>query len=222
MKTITIPERFGYPTVGIIANGKEYTLNSGVEITVEDHLAEIIENAIALTPKYRSVSDSGSDNNYLPSYIDGSLTDITAVMLKGATKIGRYMFGHSRITSIVIPDSVVAFEQYAFYNCTSLGSVTLPSGITELPQEAFVNCKSLKAIVLPDKVKSISTSVFANCNVLASVYLPETPPTLANVNAFQNINPACVFYCKTQASLDAYKAATNWSTLTGTYSFVVE
>ena len=52
--------------------------------------------------------------------------------------------------------------------------------------------------------------------------MPETPPTLLNVIAFQNINTACVFYCKTQESLEAYKKAANWSTLTGTHTFVVE
>lgn len=51
MKTITIPKRFGYPTAKITANGKEYILKSGEEIAVEDHIAEIIENAIALEPK---------------------------------------------------------------------------------------------------------------------------------------------------------------------------
>ena len=29
-------------------------------------------------------------------------------------------------------------------------------------------------------------------------------------------------YCKNQESLEAYKAAANWSTLAGTYAFVVE
>jgi hypothetical protein len=59
MKTITIPKRFGYPTAKITANGKEYILKSGEEITVEDHIAEIIENAIALEPKPKSAALTG-------------------------------------------------------------------------------------------------------------------------------------------------------------------
>ena len=47
MKTITIPKRFGYPTLDIMVNGKVYTVKSGEEITVEDNIAEAIENAIA-------------------------------------------------------------------------------------------------------------------------------------------------------------------------------
>lgn len=74
MKTITIPKSFGYPTTEIIANGKTYTLNSGVEITVEDHIAEIIENAIKLEPrakqsgysKIATVITAIGSNGYLP------------------------------------------------------------------------------------------------------------------------------------------------------------
>ena len=47
MKTITIPKHFGYPTLDITINGKEYTVKSGEEIEVEDSIAEAIENAIA-------------------------------------------------------------------------------------------------------------------------------------------------------------------------------
>ena len=52
MTTLTIPTKFGYPKFDIYINGKKYTLQSGVEITVEDHVADIIENAVALAPKY--------------------------------------------------------------------------------------------------------------------------------------------------------------------------
>ena len=51
MKVIIIPKSMGYPTVDIWVNGKEYTFPSGVEITVDAYLAEVIENAIALAPK---------------------------------------------------------------------------------------------------------------------------------------------------------------------------
>ena len=51
MKTITIPVRLGYPTVDIEINNKTYTFKSGEEITVDDYVAEVIENAIALAPK---------------------------------------------------------------------------------------------------------------------------------------------------------------------------
>ena len=74
MKTITIPKKFGYPTMEVIANGKHYTLKSGEAITIEDNLAEVIENAIRLEPKTNpsgyskiaTVIAAIGSNGYLP------------------------------------------------------------------------------------------------------------------------------------------------------------
>lgn len=196
MKTITIPKRFGFPTVDIYVNNKPYTFNSGEEITVDDHVAEVIENAIALEPK------QGRYKSKLAQLIEGSLTEITASDLDG-------------IETIV---------SSAFSYCRSLISLEVPCSVTRIGTSAFYSCGELERVRFGDNIKleSIGASVFEWCEKLTSVYLPETPPILANTNAFANINSACVFYCKSQASLDAYKAAANWSTLTGTYTFKVE
>ena len=171
MKTITIPKSFGYPTVDVVINNVKHTLKSGEEITIDDYIAEVIENAIALAPKYaRNLSRFAQS-------IEGTITEITAEDLEGISMI----------------------STCAFYNKLNLRKATIP-----------------------DNIKTISTNVFAYCGNLDSIYLPEVPPTLVKVTSFDNINSACVFYCKSQASLNAYKAAENWSTLTGTYTFVVE
>ena len=72
------------------------------------------------------------------------------------------------------------------------------------------------------KLEKIGEYAFSGCTALESIEMPEIPPTLVDVNAFRNLYADCVFYCKSQASLDAYKVAKNWSTLTGTYTFAVE
>ena len=171
MKTLTIPKRFGYPTLDITVNGIEYTVKSGEEITLEDHVAEAIENAIALAPKLVV------PRSRFAQLAEGSITEITAEDLEGISNI----------------------HNYTFYNKPKLKKVTIP------------NC-----------IETIGKSVFEWCSNLEAVYLPEIPPTLANTIAFNEVKATCTFYCKTQESLEAYKAATNWSTLTGTYSFVVE
>lgn len=106
----------------------------------------------------------------------------------------------------------------------SLTEITIEDleGISTISNCAFYSCKSLIKMTLPDSITKIGESAFDWCWSLESVYLPETPPAITKTNTFGNIKSTCVFYCKTQASLEAYKAAENWSTLTGTYSFVVE
>lgn len=171
MKTITIPKKYGYPTLDITINGKEYTVKSGEEITAEDHIVEAIENAIELEPKPK---------RYLSKFaqlVGGEIYEVTAEDL---------------------------------------------DGVATMDVSAFSSRPNLKKVVMPNSITKIDQYVFNWCTKLEGIWLPETPPTLVNANAFDKIKASCVFYCKTQASLDAYKAAANWSTLTGTYTFVVE
>ena len=106
----------------------------------------------------------------------------------------------------------------------SLAEVTAEDleGLSIISNNAFSNCGALKQIVIPNSIAKIGLYAFDWCAELERVYLPETPPIFTKGNSFTNIKSSCIFYCKTQASLDAYKAAPIWSTLTGTYSFVVE
>ena len=196
MKTITIPKRFGYPTLDIHINGERHTLESGKEISVADEVAEIIENAIALEPKPK---------RYLSKFAqraDGSLVEITKEDL----------------------EAIEIIVDHSFNYCQKLTDVTIPDNVTSLGDGAFYTCSNLEIIrfVGNSKLNSIGKNAFQWCGKLKEVCLPETPPTLANIDAFGNINTGCIFYCKTQESLIAYKAATNWSTLAETYTFTVE
>lgn len=94
------------------------------------------------------------------------------------------------------------------------------AGITSIRACAVYSCLSLVKLTIPSNIKKINNNAFDWCSFLESVYLPETPPELVHINAFTNLK--CTFYCKSQESLEAYKKATNWSTLTGTHTFVVE
>lgn len=96
------------------------------------------------------------------------------------------------------------------------------TGISAIGDGAFYSNPDLRKVSLPNNITSIGNYAFDWCAKLEKVYLPLTPPALAGINAFDHINANCVFYCKTLESLSAYKSAQNWSTLTGTYSFVVE
>ena len=95
-------------------------------------------------------------------------------------------------------------------------------GVSKMDVGAFSGRPSLKKVELPNSITKIDQNVFSWCTKLEGIWLPETPPTLVNANSFDKIKASCVFYCKNQASLDAYKAAPIWSTLTSTYTFVVE
>ena len=194
-KTIHIPEYNNPFTVNI--NNKEYVYRGGDTIEVPDEVAEAIEDALALEPKPK---------RYLSKFdqlLSGSLDEIETKDLEGISRIRPYAFykyNHG-ITGLTIPNNITLIGEYAFFGCNNLESIRFGSD---------------------SKLETIEGYAFNWCGKLTRVYLPTMPPTLIAVNAFSGINTTCIFYCKTQASLDAYKAAPNWSTLTGTYSFVVE
>ena len=191
-KTITIPNYNNPFTVNI--NNKEYIYHGGESIEVPDEVAEAIEDALELVPKPKR------SFNKLAQLASGSITEITLSDLDGIETLVAFAIGYCKsLKKAAIPNSVKTIKEYAFYSCSNLESVNIGNG-----------------------VQRIEKNVFDWCANLVKVYLPETTPILDDANAFGNIKTSCVFYCKSQASLDAYKKATNWSTLTGTYSFVVE
>lgn len=194
MKAILIPKNNNPFTV--VINNKEYQYKGGETVEVPDEVAEAIEDALELVPKPKRYL------NKIAQFAEGSITELTLNDLEG----------------------IGAIAYYSFRNCTSLTSVEIPKSVKSISESAFFGCNKLKKVRFEDnsKVEKIEAYAFTWCALLTSVYLPEKPPVLADVNAFQSIATDCTFYCKNQASLDAYKAAPNWSTLAGTYSFVVE
>ena len=194
MKTIQIPTTSNPFIVNI--NNTAYQYRAGETAEVPDEVAEAIEDAMELEPKPKRYLSK------LAQLAEDSLTELTASDFDGINKI----------------------SSYAFYKHFSLTDVTFNSSITTIGACAFYSCGNLLSVRFGDhsKADNIGFSAFEWCEKLKHFYLPMTPPILENANAFANIKPACVFYCKTQESLDAYKAAPIWSELTGTYSFVVE
>lgn len=182
MKTITIPVRFGYPTLDITINGKEQSFKSGEPITIEDNIAEAIENAIALAPKI------GVPLNRFAQYLIGSITQLNEEDLGGV--------------EIIAP--------YTFYKYDNLQSVVVPKGVRDIGNSAFRYCAKLTRAEIAESVSSIGGRAFGNCITLAKVILKSlTPPTLQE-EAFIEIPSTCVFEVPAEA-LNAYKSASGWS-----------
>ena len=95
----------------------------------------------------------------LKSSLNDSLTEVTAEMLDGITKI----------------------RSYAFRDCTSLTSVTIPNSVTSIGDSAFRNCSSLTSITIPNNVTSIRDSAFSQCTSLTSVTIPNSVTSIGNI-----------------------------------------
>ena len=226
-----------YCVMGSNSNNNLVYCNMLQEVYVGENVTSIGNNAfqycysiasITIPTGVTSISDSAFFNCC-------SLTSIT--IPDGVTSIADYAFsGCQSLASITIPDGVTSIGSSAFGSCQSLASITIPDGVTSIGSSAFGSCQSFASITIPDGVTSIGDYAFGSCKSLASITIPDgvtsigssafyncygmryydfssctTIPALLNNSAFNNIPADCQI--RVPASLvDAWKAATNWST----------
>ena len=87
--------------------------------------------------------------------------------------------GVTRITSVVIPNTVTKIGDAAFGGQSEITSITLPSSLIEIGRNAFQGC-GFTSITLPASVRTIGIGAFATCRALTSVSLPASITTIGN------------------------------------------
>ena len=117
--------------------------------------------AYTLSKNGTSFYDDGYKLRYTYADRDGSVnglvlnkyvgTEVEVRVPDGVTElIGWCCVGNNKVTSVVLPESVVKIGEIAFYKCKNLSSVTLPQGIVEIGDSAFAECPKLTVIDIPD------------------------------------------------------------------------
>ena len=74
----------------------------------------------------------------------------------------------------IIPNSVTAISEYAFFRCSGLTSVTIPNSVTSIGDGAFCDCTGLTFVSIPNSVTSIGYNTFYYCSGLTSVTIPNS------------------------------------------------
>lgn len=89
------------------------------------------------------------------------------------TIVPEYAFAYlSELTSVDMPDNVIAIGDNGFYRCPKLQLTSLPPGITSLGDFAFLNCYQLSLMALPSGLTSIGQYAFNNCPRLVLTTFP--------------------------------------------------
>lgn len=89
------------------------------------------------------------------------------------TIVPEYAFAYlAELTSVDMPDNVIAIGDNGFYRCPKLSLTSLPSGITSIGQYAFRNCSKMVLTSLPSGITSIGDFAFLNCYQLSLTALP--------------------------------------------------
>ena len=119
---------------------------------------------------------SASEINIPTSFNDKPVTALGVDFLRNNTKIQR----------IVIPGTIKAIPNYAFYNCTNLSEVVFNEGLETIGMYAFDSCK-LKRIDIPSTCTTIEQCAFESNKSLSYVYLPITVESVGQY-AFYSIS----------------------------------
>jgi hypothetical protein len=83
-------------------------------------------------------------------------------------------FEANGLTNLIIPDSVVDIEDFAFYGAFNLSSARIGSGVTNIGRSAFFDCGNLTCINIPDKVTDIKDDTFSSCYSLTNITIPSS------------------------------------------------
>lgn len=102
------------------------------------------------------------------------------------TIVPEYAFAYlAELTSVDMPDNVIAIGDNGFYRCPKLSLTSLPPGITSLGDFAFSDCSKLALTSLPSGITSIGAYAFKQGTGLASITLP---PALTTIGDFAFAN----------------------------------
>lgn len=123
---------------------------------------------------------------------------------------GNTFFRCETIEALCINRAVQTIGASGTAECRALRRLFVAPEITSYEQSMFQFHKHSKFIV-KEGVTAIAASAFYDNNCLKLLkFLPTTPPTVANANAFGGFPATCVVEVPA-ASLETYKAATNYS-----------
>ena len=79
----------------------------------------------------------------------------------------------AKLTSVILPDSIVCIEPSTFGGCSGLTNFTIPNTVKGIGKYAFGGCSHLTSINIPESVDSIGEYAFNGCSSLTSISLPQ-------------------------------------------------
>ena len=126
------------------------------------------------------------------------------------TIIGNSSFiNDKRIVSVNIVAPITTIDISAFQGCEALDTINIPNTTTLINNNAFRRCLALEEITIPSSVKTIGATIFSESGVRKIIVLGETPAKQWDTT-FGSVADGRFVYVP-DASLEAYKAATNWA-----------
>ena len=148
----------------------------------------------------------------IPANLCSGMSKLTSIIIPNSVlTIGNSAFEGCRgLTSIYIPHNVKNIWNNTFKDCTGLTSVVIGNGVTSIGSSAFEGCSYLEEIYFGSSLSTIQEKAFNNCKRVASMTcLAKTTPDV-KTDALTSINSAAELYVM-QSSVQKYKVDDNWN-----------
>lgn len=97
----------------------------------------------------------------------------TVTLPEGLKRIGKRSFGHSNISQINVPSTVIKIDDKAFAECISLCKINLPRGLKHIGAKAFSDC-GFRSIQIPKNYAYIGDNCFFGCEHLSEIKISST------------------------------------------------
>ncbi|MBQ3062959.1 MAG: leucine-rich repeat domain-containing protein, partial [Clostridia bacterium] len=148
-----------------------------VSVELPDTLTGIGEYAFRYCNSLTHVSIPGSVRNLSATAFDGLSSLNTVIFEEGATVAGGLQ--GSAVQTVVIPDTVESFGNYAFNGCSNLKQIHFPKNLKNIGHYAF-NYSGITSAVLPEGLESIGDNVFNSCVNLTAVSIPDSVTSMGS------------------------------------------
>ena len=177
VRIIPLKSQITYISASLSTRGQANLCTKGV--TINDNFVNNLKftlNADKTTYSLTGVTDTDIDGLVI---IPSSYNGLKVTSISGAFN------GCSRLTGVIIPNSIISIDHSAFKNCSKLTNLNIPDGVISIGSMAFCGCKGLKGIIIPSSVTAIGEGAFEYCDGIKSVTIPEGVKTIEK-STFQN------------------------------------
>ena len=133
------------------------------------------------------------------------------IIPNSVTAISEYAFFRcSGLTSVTIPNSVTSIGDGAFCDCTGLTFVSIPNSVTSIGYNTFYYCSGLTSVTIPNSITSIGDRAFEGCSGLTKLVSLAVEPPTCGYGAFSNVDKTSCQLLVPEESINKYKTANQW------------
>lgn len=148
LQTVTIPA--GVTTIGDEAF---YDCENLENIHFSGAVTNMGQNVFDRTPYYKNADNWDNNVFYVDSCLVASKGTLTGKLQvrPGTETIGaKALQGQTKLTEVVLPDTVTEIREDAFRGCTGLKTVTFGKSLTTIAEGAFAQCAALESITVAE------------------------------------------------------------------------